>query len=197
MHLKIIDIDNYAKDMPEITTSKILEGGKLSKGGLFSQQIFGPIKSYRCACPRAIYRGQHSNETKCLECDVDITSSEERRKRFAKIVLPFEVMNPLFYFLVLNAKPSAKKTLDNLIFFKSKYFINEKNEMVKISELDDLSKNVQILQGLSGAIEYVKLLCKAFPNPEFKFIENNFSLSISNFLHNNLLCRLCGDAREE
>lgn len=184
MRLSIFDIDKFSESLPEVTTNKIFEGGKISKSGLFSQQIFGPIKSYRCACPRSVYRGQHSDEKKCQVCDVDITSSEERRKRMAKIALPFEVLNPIFYYLVLNAKPSKKRTLDNILFFKIKYVLNADNTLTKLTDIDnpDMS-TLNILYGLDGAIKLIKLLAANSSNQEFKFINKHFDkITIKNVI---------------
>lgn len=184
MRLELIDIDKFAEDLPAVTSAKILEGGKISKNGIFSQQIFGPLRSYKCACPRSSYRGPHSTEETCKICNVDIASTEERRKRYAKIQLPFKVLNPLFYNLVVTAKPSSRKILDAILFFRVKFYIDPIDDHIKkLETIEDLPEDTKILEGLNGAVEYIKLLIKHNKKREFKYIESHIDqLCIKNVL---------------
>ena len=96
---KMIDIEEFCKDLKEVSSIKILDrNGKFHPAGLFSEQIFGPVKNYTCQC--GIYYGLSRSGGTCSECGVDIVNSYERRRRFAKIVLPLKVINPLFHDLL-------------------------------------------------------------------------------------------------
>lgn len=192
MKLKIFDIDEFCKDLPEVTYHDIKENSKISKNGLFSQQIFGPIKSYRCACPRSYYRGPNSGETKCEVCGVDITTSEQRSMRYAKITLPFPVLNPIMYYYLIKAKPKFRKILDDIIYFKLKYFIFTDDEGVWHINLltDDIViedyNDFELLEGLDGVVRYFEFLYEKFDdNPVLQFInENKHMIKLHNILVN-------------
>lgn len=172
MKLSIIDIDAFCKDLPEISSHKPFENCKISRTGIFSQQIFGPIQSYRCGCLRSYYRGPHSGEKKCMVCDVEITSSSERSRRFAKIILPFEVLNPLFYFLFTKAKPASKKVIDNMLTYKHKYYFDE-NDIIQKAPNDDSIKieKSKLLVGLNGVKTYINKTCETLNKKELNYIK--------------------------
>lgn len=184
MILEILDIDSFCRDLPEVTHPKVDENSKIARTGLFSQQIFGPFKSYRCGCVRSYYRGPNSGEKTCPTCKVDITSSEERSKRYAKITLPFPVINPLMYYCLIKAKPKAKKIIDDLMFFRTKYCIFLKNEGGEIDiaayrDDDEASKEYEsrdgfkILNGPEGVAEYARLMIGTWPSETMDFISKN------------------------
>lgn len=138
---KLIDINKFCEDLPEIKTSQAISRKKFHPNGLFSEQIFGPLKSFTCRCGIINRSGK-----RCSVCGIEYISSKERRRRFAKIVLPVPVVNPLFYDL-LNERFTSEfiKKLDFLM--KEKYaclyvpyssnnldvYITEKNEDDKYS----------------------------------------------------------------
>ena len=90
---EFLDTDFY-KDLKEVKTPKLVDRRHYHPEGLFSEQIFGPIKNYTCQC--GVYYGISKEGSVCDICNVDIVSSIQRRRRFAKIVLPVPVLNPLF-----------------------------------------------------------------------------------------------------
>ena len=100
MKLNLIDIDEFCENLPEITNHKIIENRKFSADGLFSLQIFGPLKSYNCGCTRNSFKGPKYEYPICTKCNVEITKRDERKKRYAKIKLPFAVLNPIYYYMV-------------------------------------------------------------------------------------------------
>lgn len=61
---------------------------KVDKQGLFSQQIFGPIKNWLCACKK--YKGSKLGIL-CPNCKVEITSSRIRRYNMGYIELFYPV----------------------------------------------------------------------------------------------------------
>lgn len=175
MKLELFNTDEYCKDLLEITNPKIYEFGKLSKNGLFSQQIFGPIRSYYCACPKTGYHGRNSGITTCKACGVDITSSEERKRRFAKISLPFEVMNPTFLYILAQVKPSLKNVLSNCLIYKHKYYFDKDGNLKKLGPNEFPDPDTEVLEGLSG----VKVILN-------KYLENAGDTNEINFIRKNL-----------
>ncbi len=97
---KLLDFGNFCEDLEEITTSKIMDKKNFHPEGLFSEQIFGPLKNYTCQC--GTYHGVSRSGGTCDTCGVDIVNSDERRRRFAKITLPIPAINPVFYDLLIS-----------------------------------------------------------------------------------------------
>ena len=79
----LLDYKTFCEELKEITTLKVFSKKKYHPDGLFSEQIFGPIKNYTCQC--GTYYGISKSGGKCDLCGVDIVNSDVRRKRFAKI----------------------------------------------------------------------------------------------------------------
>ncbi|HEY5936904.1 MAG TPA: hypothetical protein VIU61_19780 [Kofleriaceae bacterium] len=61
---------------------------------LESQVVFGPVRTYHCACGR--YRGRAYAGLVCRRCRVEVTSSSSRRVRAAHLQLPIRVMHPWY-----------------------------------------------------------------------------------------------------
>lgn len=84
------------KDLKEITSDKIYmdsQKTRFDSEGLMSEQIFGPIKSYNCACGKISVKIL-SGKT-CPNCGVKCASNDLRYKTFAKIKFPFPVIDYL------------------------------------------------------------------------------------------------------
>jgi len=97
---RLLDYEAFCEDLKEVTVSKIMAKKKFHPNGLFSEQIFGPVRNFTCQC--GTYYGVFYDGVECSDCGVDIVNSSERRRRFAKIVLPFPVVNPVFYDLLVD-----------------------------------------------------------------------------------------------
>jgi len=111
---KILDYEKFCENLDEVTSLKTFGKKKFHPQGLFSEQIFGPVRNYTCQC--GIYHGVSKSGGKCSECGVDIINSDARRKRFAKITLPIPVINPLFYDLLADIGGKIlKKAIDDLM----------------------------------------------------------------------------------
>ena len=102
---KILNYDTFCEELDEVTSLKTFGKRKFHPDGLFSEQIFGPIRNYTCQCGK--YHGVSKVGGQCSECKVDIVNSDERRKRFAKITIPIDVVNPLFYDLLVDLAHSS------------------------------------------------------------------------------------------
>lgn len=134
---KLLDTAKFCEDLKEVTSKNILIRKRFHPNGLFSEQIFGPLKNFTCQC--GTFYGSTSMIEKCTKCGVDITRSIERRRRFAKIVLPFPVVNPIMYDLVVSlGGREIKKPIDNIM--KNERFVlyvNEKTNDYIVKEEDD------------------------------------------------------------
>lgn len=89
-----------------ITSSEIYDKktGNYHPSGLFSEQIFGPIKDNTCQC--GIVR-MASNSTRCNKCNVQYTKST-RSTKGGYIHLPFKIINPIALYLLYNYDSSLK-----------------------------------------------------------------------------------------
>lgn len=195
MKLEMINVDKICEKLQPVTSNKDFRNGKFSRDGLFSPQIFGPIKSYKCLCGRL--NGKSYEGKRCETCGVECISSSSRRNRYAKIKLPFEILNPLFYFLISKSRMSAKSIIDNMMTYKkvyefaeqeieqdnSEYIYIDKNEVdfdnieiikkenVKIDLVEVKSPNIEnnerYLEGLDGVLKYIDRIYK---NSEILFL---------------------------
>ncbi len=149
---KLIDIDEFCKDLPEITTQKLMRKRKFRENGLFSEFIFGPIKNYTCDC--GIYHGVSRDGGECDKCGMKITNSDERRKRFAKIVLPVPVINPIFYDLFIRIsknKTKIKNMIDELTTNNQSvlYVDSNTDEFVVVNKCD-MPPDVEYYEALNA-----------------------------------------------
>jgi len=126
---KLLKHAQFCEELEEVTSLKVMTKRKFNPHGLFSEQIFGPLKNYTCQC--GIYYGFSKSGGKCDLCGVDIVNSDERRKRFAKIVLPFPVVNPLFYDLIVDlGGKSLKGAIDELMRNEKSFLFMEGEEHI-------------------------------------------------------------------
>jgi DNA-directed RNA polymerase subunit beta' len=110
----ILDYNKFCENLEPVTSVKMFKKRFFHAEGLFSEQIFGPLKNYTCQC--GTYYGKSKSGGRCKVCNVEIANSNERRKRFAKIILPIPVVNPLMYDLIVSLGGKAiKAPLDNLM----------------------------------------------------------------------------------
>ncbi len=123
---------NYRTQLPE-------------KGGLFSQQIFGPVKDYQCACGK--YKGIRYKGIVCDKCGVEVTSSSVRRERMGHIKLA----SPVSHIWFLRNAPSimslffgiSEHELERVIYFAA-YIITEVDEKEKKKILEAIDSEYKI-----------------------------------------------------
>jgi len=159
--VELINVDKWASKLKAVTNPKPFKNGKYTKDGLFSQQIFGPRRSYYCACRNTPYIGKRNKGKKCKRCGVEVTTTDTRRKTFAKIALPFPIFNPLFYFLAIKMKTSSKELLTNLLGHKETYYYNDKDVIVKLPKDTEPPEGVDMLHGIDGAKTYLLTLAES------------------------------------
>jgi len=138
MKIEWLNIDDYYKDKPEVSTSKIFTKKGFHPDGLFSETIFGPVKSYCCSC--GIFYGRSRVGTVCPTCGVKIENNNVRRKNIAKITLPFPVINPIMLFTIKRVKLEIYNIImsiimDNDVF--GYYYDEDKKKYVKISKITE------------------------------------------------------------
>ena len=110
----LLDQNKFCENLKEVTSVNIISKRKFHPEGLFSEQIFGPLKNYTCQC--GVYYGSSKSGGECKTCKVDIVNNNVRRQRFAKIVLPIPVVNPIFYDLLISiGGNNIKNMLDTLM----------------------------------------------------------------------------------
>ena len=151
---KILNYENFCEKLPEITTLKVMSKRKFHPNGLFSEQIFGPIKNYTCQC--GTYYGISKSGGKCDECGVDLVNSSSRRKRFAKIILPIPVVNPIFYDLLseLGGK-TVKDAIDILMKDEKSFMYLDEGLFVVSSNPVSIAPNTKIWEKTEAIYELV------------------------------------------
>lgn len=102
MKIDWIPLKTVCADLKEVTTSKIFTKKGFHPEGLFSEQIFGPVKNYTCACGH--YYGRRDDNFECPVCHVKVVNSNIRRQQMAKITLPFAVIDPIMLYTIKKVK---------------------------------------------------------------------------------------------
>ncbi len=107
--------------------------------GLFSEQIFGPVKDYECACGK--YKGARYKGVVCDRCGVEVTHSFVRRERMGHIKL----VTPVAHIWFLRSIPSRigllldipQQDLEQVVYYNS-YVITKVDEAMKKKALAEL-----------------------------------------------------------
>ncbi|OGH92626.1 MAG: DNA-directed RNA polymerase subunit beta' [Candidatus Magasanikbacteria bacterium RIFOXYD1_FULL_40_23] len=105
---------------------------KPEKGGLFAEEIFGPVKDWECFCGK--YKKIRYKGIVCDKCGVEVTHSSVRRERMGHIELSTAVAHIWF----LRSVPSkiglvldlSAQSLEKVIYFAS-FVITHVNEEEK------------------------------------------------------------------
>lgn len=99
-------------NLPQVKSPEIfLKGDKNEKfhpEGLFSEQIFGPLSNYTCQCNITRYNAE---TVRCQKCGVKYSEST-RSDQFGIIKLPFRIMGPQIFHLMLKYNPKYQTRLD-------------------------------------------------------------------------------------
>ena len=91
------------------------------KEGLFCERIFGPTKSYECACGKYKRSGPKFRGVVCDRCGVEVTDNRVRRERMGHI----ELAAPVVHIWYLRGIPSrlslligaSTKDLEKVVYF--------------------------------------------------------------------------------
>ncbi len=101
---------------------------KPEPGGLFCEEIFGPVKDWECHCGK--YKKVKHKGIICEKCNVEVTKSKVRRERMAFLNLNA----PVSHIWYLKSTPSpigllldmTPKNLENILYY-SNYVVTYKN----------------------------------------------------------------------
>ena len=175
---KLLDIEAVCRDLPEITVSKIIDKKRFHPAGLFSEQIFGPVKNYTCQCNT--YHGVNAEGNKCKECGVDIQNSNVRRKRLAKIILPIPIINPIMYDLIADISGNLLKSYLNKLMKSEKSILYTKDGYYYVTEDPDvIPENSQRWEKLEAIHELISNISEGFiqenPNSKWKIVKDNIN----------------------
>jgi len=135
------------KSYGEITKAETINyrTQKPEKEGLFSEQIFGPVKDYECPCGK--YKGAHYKGIVCDRCGVEITRSFIRRERMGHIKLA----TPVAHIWFLRSIPSRialaldvpMAALERVIYYNS-YIVTSVDEAAKKRALDEIETEYKV-----------------------------------------------------
>ncbi len=91
----------------EVTESETINyrTHKPERGGLFAEEIFGPVNDYECACGK--YKGRKFEGIRCEKCGVLVTDSSVRRVNMGHI----ELASPVVHFWYLKGLSSPLSIL--------------------------------------------------------------------------------------
>jgi len=114
---------------------------KPEKEGLFSEQIFGPVKDYECACGK--YKTARYKGVICDRCGVEVTRSSVRRERMGHIKLA----SPVAHIWFLRSIPSRISLMLNItlpllekVIYYNSYIVTLVDVNAKAKALEDLQK---------------------------------------------------------
>lgn len=178
-----LNFQDFCEDLKEITTTKIMNKRKFHSDGLFSEQIFGPLKNYTCQC--GVYYGISKVGHICEICGVDIVNSDERRKRFAKIILPIPVINPVFYDLLITlGGVSLKSALEELMKNEKSIMYLDDSEFIITTNSEQIPKNTQTWEKLDAIKKIVSDLANNLSQEiyNWKIIKDNIDKLIINHI---------------
>jgi len=169
---KLLNIKEFCQNLKEIESSRIVNNkGRFTKNGLFSEQIFGPVKNYTCQCGN--FYGQSKTGEICKECDVEIINSGERRKRFAKIKLPLTVVNPIFYDLIVNIG-GPKSKLNELMSNEKSILCKKDNKYSIVFSQDDIPDGAESFEYDEAIFELIDGTSKQNINTDkWRFVQEN------------------------
>jgi DNA-directed RNA polymerase subunit beta' len=174
---KILNYSEFCNQLDEVTSLKVIAKKKYHPEGLFSEQIFGPIKNYTCQC--GVYYGPSHQKTggKCDLCKVDIVNSDVRRKRFAKIRIPIPVVNPLFYDLLVEVGgKTLKAAIDDLMRNEKSYMYSDGVEHVVTTDETRRPRDKEIYERSDAIYKLVEDVATMFAEdgvPEWKIVLDN------------------------
>jgi len=168
-------IHRDVSELKEIKSPKLMQRKFFHPEGLFSEQIFGPVKNYTCQCGK--YYGTQKREKICTICNVKITNSYMRRETFAKIVLPMKVINPLYYDLLMNlGGTQLKKIINELLKNEKSVLIKEGDEFLITTDEEKKGRGYNTWEKSDAVIEIIKEFSKINlkeGNEEWKVISEN------------------------
>lgn len=147
----------------EVSDYKVMFKGRFSERGLYSEQIFGPVKDFTCMC--GIY--SESGE-ECPDCHVKHVRSSARGETLGFIRLPIKMTNPLLSWIFTYQN---NKDIWYLMNFRKFVALDGSGgmEILDISEYNTCSKikfigaeaiNIILDRMMSGSLDYKEYVSK-------------------------------------
>ncbi len=174
---KILDYGQFCENLEEVTSLKTIGKRKFHPEGLFSEQIFGPVKNYTCQC--GTYYGVSKSGGTCDICKVNIINSDARRTTFAKIKLPMKVVNPLFYDLLVDiGGKSLKVALDDLMRQEKSVLYMDQDEHIVTVNPERIPSGTPTWEKTEAIQKIVEDLANSLSEEgiqEWKMIKNNIN----------------------
>jgi DNA-directed RNA polymerase beta' subunit len=147
----LVTFEEFKKDLPVVEDGSIYKTGKnfhFSETGLYSEQIFGPLKNYSCACGQVV--SKMNAGIRCDKCGVLCDSDKLRNTQFARIDLPVFIILPTLVKNLYNifGQNPIKSIMDKGQYQTNKdkpyYFLKNHTKLVKIAEKDKEVDNYYI-----------------------------------------------------
>ncbi len=143
------------------------------KDGLFCERIFGPIRSYECACGKYKRSGPKFHGVVCERCGVPITDNRVRRERMGHI----ELAAPVVHIWYLRGIPSrlslllgaSTKELEKVVYFAPTRRREKVYKVVNEGRRKDLAPSGSLLSASEERIH-------RFYDPKFK-VEEAFRIT--------------------
>jgi len=202
MRLDFFNVDEFCKDLKPVTDAKIYSknDNSFNPDGLFSEVIFGPTRTATCACSGGTYWGRSKIGETCPTCGVDIAYASERRRRFAKIELPFAIINPIMYQILIKAGKTKMKTMMDHLLMDEKtfgyYYHKDTDRFIHVEKLvkdresdkdedPEIPEDCEVYKGIGGLHNIVTKCCEKFSEklPLWQFISEN----LDKFYINNVI----------
>jgi len=143
---KITEPEFLIKKIPDVeyTMDNYGWAWRFHPQGLFSENIFGCVIDYTCACPRTWTVDQAQKEKHCPYCGAKLTLAKARKAISAAIELPVTIINPL---IALQSQ-KVVSLLDNRHFLTFVYADRKakeehKPETVKLLSSPELAQHVK------------------------------------------------------
>lgn len=135
----------------EVTKSEIVDYRTLKpeREGLFSEQIFGPLKDYECACGK--YKGIRYEGIICDRCGVEVTVSSVRRERMGHIKLAAPVSHILFLKSIGLFLDIPLNSLEKVIYYVE-YIITKVNKREKRKIMRDIEERYRSALKKKGSV---------------------------------------------
>ena len=187
--MQLLDYDKFCEDLPRISSSRILKKNRMQfhEDGLFSEQIFGPVKNYTCQC--GIYHGSFRSGGICKICGVPIVKANERRKRYAAIKLPLPIYNPMMIETICNlAGTNFRHFITTLLTKRDSVLVVDKNDSgeydVKIMYQSELSEDADAQSLKLKSYEAVDTLINSIMDKDEKWdvVRDNINLLKINYV---------------
>ena len=124
-----------------VTESKLYDKESFMEFGLFSEQIFGPLRDYTCQCGTMKQNGE-----RCQICGVRYIKSEARDHTYSVIKLPFRIIAPQLFHILCKIDTTIAKELESYKLDIQKVY--DLVDSIKSDSYDSTSQNVIIAKGI-------------------------------------------------